>query len=112
MKPMLTAPQGYYISGLRVRKELIPLPDMLAYRCVTTKADGPVGDDKVLPGQVDFDDLLIDLEVYKPRNPIQAVYAATWRRWHMDKIMPLVRSDEPKETLLYRLDSPHRPKGA
>lgn len=110
---MELAPQrGYYISSLRVRKELIPVPDLLAYRCVTTKADGAQEGDEILPDQVAFDDLLITLGVYRRRNPVQAAYAAIWRRWHMDKIVPMARSDEPLETLLYRLDSPHRPKGA
>lgn len=118
MKPMLTKPRTYYISSLRLRRELIPLPDLLAYRCVTWGADGPHDGDVILPDQVAMEDALIELGVYKPRgwlrSPIRTAYAAVWRGLHLDQIMPeqKPRQSPPPETLLYQYDSPYRPKGA
>ncbi len=108
---LLPETTSYYISSLRRRRTLIPLPDIQAYRCVTVAADGPAedGTDKVIADQVAFDDMLIKLNVYPKRNPLDRLFANKWSDWHLDKIVPQVRSDEPKETLLYLLDSPHRP---
>ena len=111
MHPILTKPRQYYISSLRLRKELIPQPDIAGYRCITTAADGPRQGDTVLADQVAFDDVLIELDVYPKRGMLHGAFANIWRRWHMDKLVPQTRSPEPRETLLYRLDSPQRPSG-
>ena len=108
MEPMLKARKGYFISSLRVRRVLIPLPDMLAYRCITTAVDDPEPGDQMLPDQVAFDDALIELGVYPKRGLVRGVFSKGWRGLHMDQVMPLKRSGKPLESLLYRLDSPHR----
>jgi|GEM_PF-4221593 len=109
MKPMLDSPVSHYVSSMRVRRELIPLPEILAYRCITTSVDGPQPGDTVVADQVAYDDFLIGLGVYPKRNIVTSLYARGWRGLHLDKLGGTVHFKEPQETLLYRLDSPHRP---
>lgn len=107
---LLPETTSYYISSLRRRRTLIPMPDIQAYRCITEAAEGPVdGVDKIVVNQVAFDDMLIKLNVYPKRNPLDRLFANIWSDWHIDKVVPMAKPGEPKETLLYLLDSPHRP---
>ena len=95
---------GYYVSSLRVRRELIPVHEddrLVAYRCLTYAADGPNKGDKIVADQVEFDDELIRLKLMKRRDPAQMIFAGIWRALSADKVFfhrPV--GSEPSETLL------------
>lgn len=107
-----TPEPGYYISTLRVRRELIPVYEgegddktLVAYRCLTFPVDGPADDDRVMADQVEFEDELIRLGLMKPRNPIQWAYAKAWRGLSLDKaFVNRPAGSEPTETLLRVID--------
>lgn len=100
------APQsGYYVSSLRVRRELIPVEKdgvIIAYRCLTYPVDGPAESDVVMADQVEFEDELIRLHLMSPRNPVTAVYAWAWRGLGVDKwkVSNRPAGSDPTETLL------------
>jgi hypothetical protein len=81
---------SFYVCSLRVRRELIPVEEkskLVAYRCVTHRADGPVDDtDKVIADQVEFEDVLIGMKLMPPRNGPQLVLAGFWRGLSIDKL--------------------------
>lgn len=95
---------SYYISSLRVRRELIPVYEdesITAYRCLTYAADGQNEGDKVLADQVAFEDELIALKLMRPRGGIQMLFAGAWRGLSLDQL--LIRrpvGSQPLETLL------------
>lgn len=99
-----TPASGYYVSTLRVRRELLPVHEedkLVAYRCLTYPVDGPADSDKVMADQVEFEDELIRLRLMAPRNPITALYAMGWRGLSLDKLFVRRPSgSEPTETLL------------
>ncbi len=100
---------GYYVSTLRVRRELIPVHEgegdnkkLVAYRCLTYPVDGPADGDKVMADQVEFEDELIRLRLMAPRDPITAIYAWGWRALGVDKwkVGNRPAGSDPTETLL------------
>ena len=95
----------FYVSSLRVRRELIPVHEdgdrLVAYRCLTYAADGPQEGDKVMADQVEFDDELIRMKLMKPRGAAEMIFAGVWRGLSADKLFfhrPV--GSEPTETLL------------
>jgi hypothetical protein len=101
-----TAPETkrYYVSSMRVRRELIPVQEdgvVTAYRCVTHAADGPQDGDKVVADQVEFEDVLIDMKLMAPRDPGRMILAGVWRGLSLDKLLVhRPTGSEPLETLL------------
>lgn len=105
----MTAPAAgtlsYYVSSLRVRRELIPVHEdgdrLVAYRCLTYAADGPKDGDTIVADQTEFEDELIRLKLMKRRDPAQMIFAGIWRALSADKVFfhrPV--GSEPSETLL------------
>ncbi len=97
--------KSYYVCNLRVRRELIPVKEdgkLVAYRCVTHRADGPIDRvDEIVEGQVEFENVLIDLGLMPKRNPVRKLYAVAWRGLHIDKLFDQrPPEDKPHETLL------------
>ena len=99
-----TPKPGYYVSTLRVRRELIPVHEddnLVAYRCLTFPVDGPADGDKVMADQVEFEDELIRLGLMPKRNPVTWVYAKAWSGLSLDKLFAhRPTGSEPTETLL------------
>lgn len=95
---------GYYVSNMRVRRELIPVYEddqRVAYRCLTYRADGPEDGDKIVADQVEFDDVLIGMGLMAPRNIVEGLFAKAWRaagadKWYIHRPV----GPEPSETLL------------
>lgn len=103
-----TPQSGYYVTTLRVRRELIPVLEgegddkkLVAYRCLTYPVDGPAEGDRVMADQVEFEDELIRLRLMPPRNLAQGLYAKAWRGLSLDKaFVNRPAGSEPTETLL------------
>lgn len=103
-----TPKPGYYVSTLRVRRELIPVYEgegdakkLVAYRCLTFSVAGPKDTDKVMTDQTEFEDELIRLHLMPKRNPATWVFAKAWSGLSVDKLFfkrPV--GSEPTETLL------------
>ncbi len=95
---------SYYVSRMRVRRELIPVYEndaITAYRCVTYAANGPQDGDKVLADQVEFEDVLIDMRLMPARDLARTLLAKGWRALDLDKLVLHRPTDsEPLETLL------------
>ena len=103
--PEAPATLCYYVSSLRVRRELIPVMEgdhLVAYRCLTFSVDGPrEGVDKVMADQVEFESELIRLRLMKPRGGVQMIFAGAWRGLSLDKLLAnRPAGSEPIETLL------------
>lgn len=106
--PTPTPQPGYYISSLRVRRELIPVHEgegddkkLVAYRCLTYPVDGPADGDKVMADQVEFEDELIRLRLKQPRSLVEGLFAGAWRGLSLDKaFVNRPTGSEPTETLL------------
>lgn len=99
----LDSTHSYFVSSLRVRRELIPVPDQPdVVRCLTYRADHPQEGDIVIADQVAFDNLLIEFGLAKPRDFLKETFASVWRGLNMDKLMPSTRPPvgEHMETLL------------
>jgi hypothetical protein len=94
----------YYVSSMRIRRELIPVQEegvVTAYRCVTYAADGPQDGDKIVADQVEFEDILIGMKLMAPRDAARMVLAGIWRGLSLDKLLTQrPPGSEPLETLL------------
>ena len=105
-EPHTRQKQSFYVSTLRVRRELIPvIGDPKAWRCMTVRADGPEPGDQHVDDQVAFEDILIDMKLMPKRNPIRWAYAKVWRGLHADQLSkkrPL--GSEPTEVTLRVID--------
>lgn len=96
---------GFYVSSMRVRRELIPVHEdgdrLVAYRCLTYATDGPNEGDKIVADQTEFEDELIRLRLMKPRDAVQMVFAGVWKGLSLDKVFfHRPTGSEPTETLL------------
>ena len=93
----------YYVSSLRVRRELIPATDangVKGYRCVTHAANGPEANDQVATDQVAFENILIDLKLMKPRGIAKGLFARAWRGLSMDQFGTKTPGSAPTEMFL------------
>jgi hypothetical protein len=104
MTPPIEGTLCYYVSTMRVRRELIPVNEgdrLIAYRCLTYAVDGPNDGDKIVADQTEFEDELIRLRLMQPRDTLQLIFAGIWRGLNLD---PLFKhrptGSEPTETLL------------
>lgn len=99
-----TPKSGYYVTSLRVRRELVPVREddkLVGYRCLTFPVDGPADDDKVIADQTEFEDELIRLQLMAKRNPVTWAYAKAWSGLSLDKLFfSRPTGSEPTETLL------------
>lgn len=95
--------RGFFISSMRVRKELIPVEGQNSVRCVTIAADNHSPDDTVVADMVAFENILIELNLMKPRNLGQKLMAKAWIP-ELDRLAGRPKPNKPLETLLSYID--------